>query len=212
MQDDDPDLDRAYALKTPQDSVQLYRDWADSYDKDFATRMDYVYPGVIAAELAQRLGPDDSPILDVGAGTGLVGAALSEGVKRQIDALDISAEMLDQAMSKGCYRQAIKADLTQSLPIDTGQYGALVRAGTFTHGHVGPEALDELLRIAKPRALFVLGINQAVYDAMGFAEKFQTLSPLMSGFQLVERPIYGPNAPADHKDDRATIAVFRKSA
>ena len=41
MTDETPDLNAAYALKTPDDSKRLYADWAGDYDADFAAREDY---------------------------------------------------------------------------------------------------------------------------------------------------------------------------
>ena len=49
-----PRLDAAYSLKTPADSRRLYRDWASTYDDDFAARMDYQMPARIAAVWQQR--------------------------------------------------------------------------------------------------------------------------------------------------------------
>mgnify|MGYP001349337263 CR=1 FL=1 len=51
-------------------------------------------------------------------------------------------------------------------------FGAVVSAGTFTHGHVGPDVFDELLRITKPGGLFVLSINSKVFIKDGFQKKF----------------------------------------
>jgi predicted TPR repeat methyltransferase len=206
----DHDLDGAYALQTPEDSVNYYRDWAAKYDAEFARGMDYVYPATVAAVFREMAGPGDVPILDVGAGTGLVGLALAGA--GPVDGLDISAEMLEVARAKGCYRDVIVGDLTRVLALGDGKYGGLVSAGTFTHGHVGAEALDELVRIARPGALFTLGINAQVYAEMGFEAKFAALAAHIDGFRLVERHIYGAGTEAAHKDDMARIAVFRKRA
>lgn len=204
-----PDLDAAYALETPDDSKRLYADWAESYDQSFAAEMDYQMPrrvALIYAEIAQGAGP----VADVGAGTGLVveHMPLSEGF--EIDALDISAEMLTVAAKRGIYRRFIQCDLTQKLPIEDGAYGAVVSAGTFTHGHVGPEALDELLRIARADAVFVLGINAAHFESHGFEGKLADLAPQIRDLDLRSIPIYGAKADADHRDDRANVAVFFK--
>ena len=211
MNNDKPGLGAAYALQTPQDSVRLYRDWAETYDRDFADAMDYRYPWTIAAEFAARARPSDGPVLDIGAGTGLVGAALAEQGDWQIDGLDISAEMLHVAMEKGHYRAVHVADLTQRIDVPLGTYGGLVSAGTFTHGHVGPDALDQLLLLARRDALFVLGINAAVYDVLGFGDTFQRLSNNLKDFDLIERPIYGAKTRKGHENDTALIAVFRKA-
>jgi len=42
--------------------------------------------------------------------------------------------------------------------IPDSAYGG-ISVGTFTHGHVGPEAIDELLRVAGPGTLFAMGSN-----------------------------------------------------
>ena len=36
----EPDLHAAFALRTPEDCLRLYRDWAESYDAGFAAEMD----------------------------------------------------------------------------------------------------------------------------------------------------------------------------
>jgi len=38
-------LDDAYSLKTPKDSIQLYKKWAQTYDKDFAFTSAWEYVG-----------------------------------------------------------------------------------------------------------------------------------------------------------------------
>lgn len=204
-----PDLAAAYALQTPQDSVDLYRKWATTYDEDFAKANDYRNPQLIA-ELFAAGSDNDVPVLDVGAGTGLVGEALSTHGVTPIDALDISVEMLEVAMSKGCYRSAIQADLTGSIDVASGVYGGIISVGTFTHGHVGPEAIDELLRVGRDGALFVLGINAKVFESAGFAAKFAALEDSICDFRLVETRGYGAKADAELKKMRSTVALFRK--
>jgi len=201
-------LDDAYGLETPGDSVRLYADWAESYDEGFAREMDYRLPYAVADLFLDRAGPDDAPVLDVGAGTGLVAERLAG---RPVDALDISDEMLAVAAAKGLYRRTIAGDLTATLPIVDAGYGGVVSAGTFTHGHVGPEALPELLRIARPGALFALSINAAVFEAAGFRAALDALEGRIAGLTLPETRIYGDRARPDHAGDTALVALFRKA-
>lgn len=204
-----PSLDAAYALETPDDNRALYADWASSYDSGFARDMDYQLPyhvaGLFLASGAK------GPVLDVGAGTGLVGEAIAAHAGYDVDALDLSAEMLAVAASKGVYRATIEGDLTARLPIEDSTYASVISSGTFTHGHVGPDALDELLRVAASGAQFVLSINAEHWDARGFAAKFDELEPHIDAFEVVTVPIYGESAPEDHRDDKGHIAVFRKA-
>lgn len=205
-----PSLDSAYSLRTPEDSRKLYADWASSYDEGFAQDSDYCLPQVTADVFAEAGGR--GPVLDVGAGTGLLGAILSNRGYKVIDATDISAEMLQVASKKDVYRDTIVADLTLGIPAPEGSYSGVVSSGTFTHGHVGPEAIEGLLRVARRDALFALSINAAHFESHGFSRTFDDLLArgLIKRLSLPERKIYGPAHTGPHKDDAAFIALFRK--
>ncbi|MCW1933283.1 class I SAM-dependent DNA methyltransferase [Pararhodobacter zhoushanensis] len=206
-----PDLSNAYALNGAEDCQRLYADWAQSYDTDFAAGMDYRLPAETAAAFL-RAGPLAGPVLDVGAGTGLLAAALrAMGHEGAIDALDLSDAMLAQAGSKGLYRRLTKADVTQPLPMSG--YTGIVSSGTFTHGHVGPEALPNLIAAALPGAVFALSINAAVWDDLGFDPAFRALGTI-TDLDRSEVAIYGQAAQARdpaHATDTALIVTFRKS-
>ncbi|WP_050929631.1 class I SAM-dependent DNA methyltransferase [Aestuariivita boseongensis] len=208
MSQKDPDLDAAYELSTPEDSRKLYADWADSYDRSFADQNDYILPFETARAFTDAGGT--GPVLDVGAGTGLCGAVLAGLGVGPIDATDISAEMLEQALRKDIYRDAIEADLTKGLPIPPDSYAGIISSGTFTTGHVGPDEIDPLLRIAQPGALFALSINARHYESAGFATKFAALEPVITDLTLKDVPIYGPRATGAHRADRAFVALFHK--
>ncbi len=94
-------LKDVYSIKTPEDSINLYRGWASSYDSDFAKQNDYRSPIEIANYYDKYSNNEDTPILDVGAGTGLIGEYLNFS-SREIDAIDISPEMLNIARLKNC--------------------------------------------------------------------------------------------------------------
>jgi ubiquinone/menaquinone biosynthesis C-methylase UbiE len=205
-------LDDAYGLRTPEDARALYRDWAESYDNDFAEAMDYQVPRRVAElfveQVAEQAGEIDGPVLDVGAGTGLIGAWLAQLGVSEVHGLDISPEMLAVAMRRGCYARAIEADLTAPLALPDDTFAGVVSAGTFTHGHVGPDAFDELVRVARAGALFVLAINAEVFHSAGFADKLAGLA--ITGLRLHDEPIYGPGADPEHRGDIVRIAVFRR--
>jgi predicted TPR repeat methyltransferase len=203
-----PDLHAAYALKTPDDSRRLYADWAKSYDSDFVAGSDYQLHQHAARAFVAAGG--SGPVLDVGAGTGACGLALAEQGAGPIDATDISAEMLEQARAKGVYRHLFEADLTEGPPTRDHTYNGIVSSGTFTTGHVGPDAIDNLLPIARSGAVFSLSVNRLHYESAGFAGKFRALEGQITAPDLIEVAIYGPAATGPNKDDRAFLAVFRK--
>lgn len=203
----DHNLEKAYSIKGAADAKALYDDWAKTYDSSFGERHGYVAPRAVA-NVFLSLQAGDLPVLDIGAGTGLVAENLPD---LPVDGIDISGEMLRQAEAKGLYRNRICADLTQTLPIADATYGGFVSCGTFTHGHVGPEVLPELLRIARPGALFACGVIPPVYDGAGFGSRLALLVAhrIITPVDFHDFAIY-ENAAHDHAQDRGLVMVFRK--
>lgn len=204
----EPSLENAYSLETPDDNIRLYRDWAETYDEGFAAAEGYTYADDVAALFAARAKDAHRPILDIGAGTGLVGAALAKSGLTDLEALDISAEMLAEAGKKAIYDDLHCVDLTDCGDFGQGQYGGVISAGTFTHGHLGPEALMTVVDLGKPGALFALGINSEHFESRGFAATLADMSARITTPELVKRPIYGQGEGSAHSADTALIALF----
>ena len=212
MTNDKIDLSDAYALETPEDSINLYKKWAQTYDKDFALNSNYQSPNKISSLFIQNSKITDTPILDVGAGTGLVGELLNIKGKKEIIGIDISAEMLEQAKLKECYSSLIEADITKKIPLKDNSIGAVISAGTFTHGHVGPKAFDELLRIAKPGSLFVLSINSKVFIKEGFQKKFEEIKNKISTPVFSEFNAHGDQNNKTYNSVKIFASIFRKNS
>lgn len=210
-------LDDAYSLKTPADNVALYRNWAETYDTEFARDRGYQYPQQIADIYSRYAGAHDVPVLDVGSGTGLVASTMREhhAIDSQltIDGVDISPEMLEVSKKKNLYRQLFERDLSQSIELPKNHYGAVVSAGTFTHGHVGPEALAKLLPLCRSSALFIIGINGTAFDQYHFGSH---LAALQADRQITPiefvRVTYYASADDDHGADQGFAAIFRKAS
>ncbi|MEY4984561.1 MAG: hypothetical protein RIR62_2827 [Pseudomonadota bacterium] len=204
------ELGTAFSIRSPEDCLRVYRDWAASYDSGFAAGMDYLLPAHVAGAFLAAGG--QGPVLDVGAGTGLLAEALrAQGFAGAVDAIDLSDAMLARAAEKGLYRALCTGDITR--PLAMGGYRGIVSSGTFTRGHVGPVALGHLLAVADAGAQFALSINAAVYAENGFDRALAGLGGRITGLQLLEVEIYGAGArriDPDHAGDRALVALFRK--
>jgi len=118
--------------------------------------------------------------------------------------------MLNIARLKNCYSKIIEADLTKRLLINDNHYGAIVSAGTFTHGHVGPDVFDELLRVTRSGGLFVLTIHYKLYKKAGFDKKLLEIKKSITKPSFHEVDVYGNNPDKDHGNDKVIIVVFRK--
>jgi predicted TPR repeat methyltransferase len=209
-------LEDAYALETPEDNRTLYRNWASTYDADFALRNKYVYPKSIAT-ICASLVDASSPltILDIGCGTGIVGTCLSELLTSSIiDGVDISPEMLHVASTKlrvdtkPVYDQLFEADLTETITFANAKYDVAISAGTFTHGHLGPDALINVLSTVRPGAQMVVGINKAHFNNNGFSTALQAAVErrIISAPSFTEVQIYDEGSP--HYGDLALVTSF----
>lgn len=208
---DEPDLEAAYNLGGSDGAKKLYRDWAQTYDDDFAADRMYLLPNKVAEVFAGHASEDDAPVLDVGAGTGLVGEALLGHGSWPIDGLDLSPEMLAVARARGIYGELHEVDLTEPIDLRRGRWGGLVSAGTFTHGHLGAPVLVSLLDLVRPGGLFVVSINTAHFEEHGFAGAFEEMEPFITEPIFVETEIYGTEIGDDHDADTALIGVWRRT-
>lgn len=192
----EPSLNAAYALETPEDNLRLYRDWAARYNSDFAEGHGYVLPLRVAERFAELGGR--GPVLDLGAWTGLRGEALQRLGVAPVDATDLSQEMLDVAGAKGVYRARFTGNMLERLPVADASYDGAVSSGTFTLGHVGPEALPEVLRILRPGGLCSLSINAAHFAARGFESALSGMDGQITDLTLPEVAIYREGAAGAH--------------
>lgn len=108
----------------------------------------------------------DMKILDAGAGTGAVGEMLKVRGYINVDALDISQEMLNLSAERGLYKKLICAPLTDTHMevIGTAEYDVVLCAGVIVYGQVKPGAIEECARFVKPGGLFIFSIRCDSYD------------------------------------------------
>ena len=155
------------------------------------------------------------PVLDVGCGTGLVGEYLRDLGVAVVDGIDISVEMLAKACAKTAadgrpvYRQTFEIDLTGPVDIASDTYSGIISTGTFTHGHVGPDGIAELLRIARPGACCVIGVNASIFEPDGFKDRFERYATegAINGLDVHLRQVY-EGADSSDPNQMAQIAVF----
>jgi len=157
---------RAYGAQTKDDLRSLYADWASTYDEDH----DLIgFEGHRrAAALLARFTPAQTvaPVLDAGAGTGAAGVALRQLGFENLTAIDLSADMLAKAASKGVYRQVLEADL--GLPLDmfpANHFDAAILVGVFSYGQAPAYALEEMVRVVKPGGVIVFTMRTDFYES-----------------------------------------------
>lgn len=110
----------------------LFDQYAERFDAALVERLDYRVPGLLAGAI-DRVCPGRrfAHAMDLGCGTGLMGAAIRDRVDR-LAGVDISAAMLAQAQAKGLYERLDKADLG-ALPVEARAYDLILAADVFAY-------------------------------------------------------------------------------
>jgi len=167
----------------PQNVKQFYEDWAKNYNID-TTSSDYTGPAISAKLLSQNLPAKDCKLLDAGCGTGLVGMELQALGYDNIDGFDLSDSMAEQAIATGAYQQVLGGiDMMRAAEnYADASYYAILSVGVFTLGHVPPEALLVLLRLASPGGLLLISTRTHYYDQTNFQ---QVVDDLIASGQVV---------------------------
>ena len=156
-------LGDVYAASNAAEIAEIYDRWSISYD-DYMERSGYRHPAVCVGLLARHVPAGALPVMDAGAGTGLIGELMNIIGYRHIDGIDISAGMLDRAREKGVYRDLHVADLTQPLDLPKASYRAIISSGVFTTGHVGGEGLHNLVGLCRPGGHIVMTVKAPIWN------------------------------------------------
>jgi len=216
MSDDAIGLNEAYSVKTPEDNKRLYAKWAATYDSSFVDAKQYRYPKAISECFDEVVTGSVVRILDVGTGTGLTGMYLSRlRPDVVLDGMDISPEMLEQAALKtrtdgsAVYRELYERDLTRDVLNENAPYEGLISSGTFTHGHLGPECLRNLLPLLAHDGWLVVGVNNEHFEAKGFADELDVLVSIgaITQPEILRIDVYEPGSV--HYGDQARVIVTR---
>ena len=201
-------LKGAYDLETPEDNILYYKGFSKDYDRVFAAGLKYSYPKYVAEEFIKNYN-NNGPICDIGCGTGLVANELKHiNSSLIIDGFDISKDMINMAKKKDVYRDLYEIDLTKSIKNVPKNYSGIISAGAFTHGHLGPEIINNLLYICEDEAILTIGINANHYKERGFEDFLHNLEMLnkIKIIEMVKSAIYSNS----NEKDLAVISTFEK--
>ena len=168
-------VSEAYQLGDQAGTVDFYKKWADEYDHQMLDELEYVAPLGIGRLLREYLPDTESEIFDVGCGTGLTCRLFADNGYRALDGIDLSPDMVRVAGEQGIYRELIVGDVNEPIDRLSSSYDGVISSGTFTHGHVGPEPLDDIFRILRTGGILACTVHKDLWESRGFEQKFASL-------------------------------------
>ena len=148
----------------------IYKNWAKKYEDDVINLAGYVGHLITSELLLSYLRNTQAKIFDAGCGTGLVGEILNKNSFQNLIGVDFSQEMLNIAKQKNVYQSLDLVDLTKKLDYEDNVFDAVICAGTFTCGHVGPDALREMVRITKQGGYICFTVRKQEWEASPYMQ------------------------------------------
>jgi predicted TPR repeat methyltransferase len=167
-------LGSVYASGSHDDTAKAYADWAATYDSETAA-LGYALPFQILSWVTRYVPAGDGPLLDAGCGTGLSGPTLKVLGYDAIEGLDLSADMLAIAGSRGAYGKLTQAAIGDPLPWPDGHFRAFFSTGVFTISHAPASGLHELARITRKGGHAIFTVRDQVLETGGFRDVFADL-------------------------------------
>lgn len=138
--------------------VSHYDSWSLDYDKEHYRNGWTTLLNKVAYTLRSYL-QQDSQILDIGCGTGLLAQELYSYGCQGIHGMDISRQSLEVAAELGIYQDLHYGVLGNHLDLESDSYNALVSTGVFTRNQVPLNSFEELFRVLKPQGLVAIVVR-----------------------------------------------------
>ncbi len=195
-------IDEAMGLNHDIDSLnKYYQSWSPKYDED-VNEQGYVGPKILSelllsSLLSQKVAFDSSDrsqvILDAGCGTGLLGRALKQIGYKNITGFDLSESMAAEARQTGAY---IKVDSNIDIhragdSFEESSFDIVACCGTFTIGHIFPEAFLELIKLTRPGGILAISIRKSYFSVHDFGSYYMRLID-KGQIELVNSAVFAP--------------------
>lgn len=134
-----------------EDAVKFYSGIAETFDKIQET---LAYVGAKnGVKKCLEVGdvPKTARILDIGAGTGIIGEMLHSMGYDNLDGLDGCEELLVKSKERNCYRNLFCSFVVpdMELPVEQKAYDVVVMPGVVYPAHILPTAFGQVIKVVK---------------------------------------------------------------
>lgn len=144
----------------------VFDNYAGHFDTHLTQTLRYNIPAQMAELLQQRapVAPGVQRVLDLGCGTGLVGAALPANRYTCIG-VDVSAGMLQKAQERQRYERLERSDLLSMMQAEQdASYDVVTSADVFVYIGKIDEVVGEARRLLKAGGLFTFSVEAVTPD------------------------------------------------
>jgi len=151
---------------TPRQFVTRHFDqFASRFEQHLIGTLKYQTPALLCKEISRFVPAGNLDILDLGCGTGLLGALLKP-LARKLTGVDLSPNMLKMARQLQVYDELICGDLTGFLQTQSGNFDLVAAADVFVYiGDLSP-AFDGVRHALRAGGLFAFSVEAS--DAEDF--------------------------------------------
>ncbi|MBS0590069.1 MAG: methyltransferase domain-containing protein [Proteobacteria bacterium] len=141
--------------------ADLFDELAERFEKHLVGRLQYRVPHRVADLVLARHPDRRLDLLDIGCGTGLLGACLSR-LDGDLVGVDLSARMLDQAMPLGIYSELRQGDALAELRVTpTGRYDCIAACDVFIYVGDLSELIPAAFRALRPGGTLIFSCEEA---------------------------------------------------
>jgi predicted TPR repeat methyltransferase len=145
--------------------ASLFDSYAAKFEQHLVGGLKYESPTLLFSKAKDYL-KENSDILDLGCGTGLMGPLLAEKAKTLIG-VDLSQKMLDMAKSKGIYEKLVHSDINDFLDGRDGEFDAVVAADVFVYVGDLTQTFANIYRALRPGGIFAFTVER--FEGEGFS-------------------------------------------
>ena len=116
-----------------------------------------------------------------------------------MDATDISQQMLDVAAQKDLYHRVFWSDVTDAMPVYNATYDGVVGSGTFALGQCGSRGDWRTVARDENGGHIVISVNEHHWNALHFERALDAMADHYDTYETRAVAIYGDNADHEHK-------------
>lgn len=175
------------AILSPAYVATLFDQAADTFDETLVEKLGYAVPMLVRERIeAHGLGPWQR-LLDLGCGTGLMGASLSD-MAPHLTGIDLSEAILKQAAERECYDDFYVGDAVSFLnegPLDAGRWDLITATDVLPYIGALEDFFVGVERMLAPGGAIVFSTETLVPDT--FEGRDWTIG---TGYRYAHHPDY----------------------